>query len=144
MIAGPCRAVIVVEAAVTGGALITATLAMGCGITVFAVLGDVDRETSVGCNMPDPRRRPPVFDPEDLVEGLSVILGPPTAVGERTGVGRAQPSKPDSRSRASDEPVPLRTHGWESRSATLGKCAEWYQWIALIETRQTCSVKLAT
>jgi hypothetical protein len=26
----------------------------------------------------------------------------------------------------------------------LGKCAEWYQWIALIETLQTCSVKLAT
>jgi DNA processing protein len=43
--------VIVVEAAVTGGALITAALAMGCGITVFAVLGDVDRETSVGSNL---------------------------------------------------------------------------------------------
>ena len=44
-----CRAVIVVEAAVTGGALITANLAMDYGITVFAVPGDVDRETSVPC-----------------------------------------------------------------------------------------------
>jgi DNA processing protein len=39
--------VVVVEAAVTGGALITATLAMEYGISVFAVPGDVDRETSV-------------------------------------------------------------------------------------------------
>jgi DNA processing protein len=47
VIAGLCRAVIVVEAAVTGGALITATKAMEYGITVFAVPGDIDRDTSV-------------------------------------------------------------------------------------------------
>jgi DNA processing protein len=41
---------IVVEAAVTGGALITANQAMEYGISVFAVPGDVDRETSVGGN----------------------------------------------------------------------------------------------
>jgi predicted Rossmann fold nucleotide-binding protein DprA/Smf involved in DNA uptake len=33
---------------VTGGALITAALAMEYGISVFAVPGEVDRETSVG------------------------------------------------------------------------------------------------
>lgn len=49
MIGGLCRAVIVVEAAVTGGASITATKAVKYGITVFAVPGDVDRETSVWC-----------------------------------------------------------------------------------------------
>ena len=47
ILAALCRAVIVVEAAVTGGALITATKAMEYGITVFAVPGEVDRETSV-------------------------------------------------------------------------------------------------
>jgi DNA processing protein len=47
VIAALSRAVIVVEAAVTGGALITATKAMEYGISVFAVPGDVDRETSV-------------------------------------------------------------------------------------------------
>jgi DNA processing protein len=47
IIAGLCRAVIVVEAAVTGRALITATLAMEYGISMFAVPGDIDRETSV-------------------------------------------------------------------------------------------------
>jgi predicted Rossmann fold nucleotide-binding protein DprA/Smf involved in DNA uptake len=39
--------VVVVEAAVTGGALITAALAMEYWISVFAVPGEVDRETSV-------------------------------------------------------------------------------------------------
>jgi DNA processing protein len=60
--------VVVVEAAVTGGALITADLAMEYGISVFAVPGDVDRETSVGCNLLIHDGAHPFFDPEDLVE----------------------------------------------------------------------------
>jgi DNA processing protein len=51
VLAGLCRAVVVVEAALTGGALIAANLAMEYGISVFAVPGDVDRETSKGCNL---------------------------------------------------------------------------------------------
>ena len=77
IIAGLCRAVIVVEAAVTGGALITATLAMEYGISVFAVPGDVDRETSVGTNLLIRDGAHPVLDPDDLIEELSLILGPP-------------------------------------------------------------------
>jgi hypothetical protein len=80
VIAGLCRAVIVVEAAVTGGALITATLAMEYGITVFAVPGDVDRETSVGTNLLIRDGAHPVLDPDDLIEELALILGPPAAI----------------------------------------------------------------
>jgi DNA processing protein len=75
-----CRAVVVVEAAVTGGALITANLAMEYGISVFAVPGDVDRETSVGCNLLIRDGAHPVLDPDDLIEELALILGPPAAV----------------------------------------------------------------
>jgi len=75
--------VIVVEAAVTGGALITATKAMEYGITVFAVPGDVDRESSVGCNLLIRDGAHPVLDPGDLVEELSLILGPPSSISAK-------------------------------------------------------------
>ena len=74
--AGLCRAVIIVEAGVTGGALITANLAMACGISVFALPGDVDRETSKGCNLLIRDGAHPVLDPDDLIEELALILGP--------------------------------------------------------------------
>jgi DNA processing protein len=85
-----CRAVVVVEAPVTGGALITATLAMEYGISVFAVPGDVDRETSVGCNLLIRDGAHPVLDPADLIEELALIFGPPQSVGEGTTVGGIQ------------------------------------------------------
>ncbi len=81
MLAGLCRAVIVLEAAVTGGALITANLAMEYGISVFAVPGDVDRETSVGCNLLIRNGAHSVLDPADLVDEIALILGPLAAVG---------------------------------------------------------------
>jgi DNA processing protein len=73
--------VIVVEAAVTGGALITATLATDYGISVFAVPGDVDRETSVGTNLLIRDGAHPVLDPNGLIEELALLLGPPAPVG---------------------------------------------------------------
>ena len=96
VIAGLCRAVVVVEAAVTGGALITANLAMEYGISVFAVPGDVDRDTSVGCNLLIRDGAHPVLDPADLIEELALILGPPQSVGEGTTVAGVQsaPIKP--------------------------------------------------
>ena len=48
IIAGLAAAVIVVEAARTGGALITAVEAAEYGIAVFAMPGDVDRKSSEG------------------------------------------------------------------------------------------------
>ncbi len=50
IVAGMCDATIVVESREKGGSLITANLANDYNRDVFAVPGDVDRETSAGCN----------------------------------------------------------------------------------------------
>ena len=66
-------AVVVVEAARTGGALITAVKAAEYGIPVFAMPGDVDRESSEGCNLLIRDGAFPVLDSEDLVEELGLV-----------------------------------------------------------------------
>lgn len=75
IIAAMSSAVVVVESAVTGGALITASLAAELGRPVFAIPGDVDREASVGTNLLIRDGAIPVFGPFDLVEALSLELG---------------------------------------------------------------------
>jgi DNA processing protein len=82
IISGLSRAVVVVEAGVKGGALITARLALEQGVTVFAVPGDVARDSSRGCNLLIRDGAHPVLDAADLVEELALLLGPPaTAEG---------------------------------------------------------------
>lgn len=75
IIAGLSAAVVVVEAGITGGALITAVKAAEYGIPVFAMPGDVDRKASEGTNRLIRDGAFPVFDPGDLVEELSLIHG---------------------------------------------------------------------
>lgn len=77
IIAAISAAVVVVEAARTGGALITARLAAEIGRPVFVVPGDVDRLASVGCNLLIRDGAQPVLGAGDLIEELSLILGPP-------------------------------------------------------------------
>ena len=74
IIAGLASAVVVVEAARTGGALIPALKAAEYGIPVFAMPGDVDRETSEGTNRLIRDGAFPVFGPDDLVEELDLIV----------------------------------------------------------------------
>ncbi|MET0831515.1 MAG: DNA-processing protein DprA [Acidimicrobiia bacterium] len=81
IISGLSSAVVVVEAGVTGGALITAGYALAHGVPVFAVPGDVRRESSTGCNLLIRDGAHPVLDPDDLIEELSLVLGPPAKVG---------------------------------------------------------------
>ena len=76
IIAGLSGAVVVVEAAVTGGALITARLALDQGKDVLAVPGDINRPTSEGCNLLIRDGAYPVLSSEDLIECLERILGP--------------------------------------------------------------------
>ncbi|MBU1226385.1 MAG: DNA-processing protein DprA [Actinobacteria bacterium] len=76
IIAGLSAAVVVVEAAVKGGALITASAAADQGKVVLAVPGDVGREVSEGCNLLIRDGAVPVLGPDDLVEALSLIVGP--------------------------------------------------------------------
>lgn len=77
IISGLSAAVVVVESAVTGGALVTAMRAAAQGRSVFATPGDVGRSASAGCNLLIRDGADPVFDPDDLVEALSLVLGPP-------------------------------------------------------------------
>lgn len=83
IIAAMSAAVVVVEAARRGGALITARLAAEIGRPVFAVPGDVDRIASVGCNLLLRDGAHPVLGPDDLVEELGIVLGPPIEIGDR-------------------------------------------------------------
>lgn len=79
IIAAMSAAVVVVEAAATGGALITARLGAELGRPVFVVPGDVDREMSEGCNRLIRDGAHPVLGSADLLEELSLVVGPPAS-----------------------------------------------------------------
>ncbi len=76
IISGMAAAVIVVEATVKGGALITAEAALRHGRQVFAVPGDIGRASSEGCNLLIRDGAFPVLGPDDLLESLELVLGP--------------------------------------------------------------------
>ena len=79
IISGLAAVVVVVEAGEKGGALITAARAMEQGRTVLAVPGDVDRDSSRGCNMLIRDGAHPVLDVDDLITSLTFVLGPAPA-----------------------------------------------------------------
>ena len=76
IISGLAAAVVVVEAGVKGGALITAGAALTQGVPVFAVPGDVGRASSQGTNLLIRDGAHPVLDADDLIAELELILGP--------------------------------------------------------------------
>ncbi|MDJ0954603.1 MAG: DNA-processing protein DprA [Acidimicrobiia bacterium] len=76
IISGMAAVVIVVEATVKGGALITAEAALRHGRQVLAVPGDISRSSSAGCNLLIRDGAFPVHDREDLVATLELVLGP--------------------------------------------------------------------
>jgi DNA processing protein len=82
IIAAISSAVVVVEAAATGGALITARLAAEIGRPVFVVPGDVDRQMSEGCNRLIRDGAHPVLGAQDLIEELSLVIGPPAPISD--------------------------------------------------------------
>lgn len=77
LISGLSAVVVVTEAADRGGALITARLAAEQGREVFAVPGDVARATSRGTNLLIRDGAVPVLGADDLIEALSLVMGPP-------------------------------------------------------------------
>ncbi len=95
IITGMSRVVLVVEAAVGGGALISARLGLEQGRDVLAVPGDIDRATSRGCNELIRDGAMPVLGTAELLEFLEMegLLGVadqdvgrlPLASGERKG-----------------------------------------------------------
>lgn len=76
IISGLAAAVVVVEAAVRSGALVTARLALEQGRDVFAVPGDVDRPTSAGTNRLIRDGALPLVSVDEAVEDLELVLGP--------------------------------------------------------------------
>jgi DNA processing protein len=103
LISGLSTAVVVVEAGLTGGALITARLALEQGKEVLAVPGDLDRPSSAGCNLLIRDGAHPVLGAEDLINSLEFILGPAPAVSSLREVATGDTI--DEWVAASDRPV---------------------------------------
>jgi DNA processing protein len=74
IIAGLSDVLLVVEAGLKGGALITARIALDYGVPVYAVPGDIDREASVGTNLLIRDGAFPIFGPDDLAEVLNLLV----------------------------------------------------------------------
>ncbi|MDD4142228.1 MAG: DNA-processing protein DprA [Bacteroidales bacterium] len=72
IIAGLSDAVLVIEAAEKGGALITAEIAIGYNRDVFAIPGRVNDHYSTGCNMLIKRQKAvPVHSAEDIIVNMN-------------------------------------------------------------------------
>ncbi len=85
IISGLADVVIVVEAAVRSGALITARLALEHGRTVMAIPGDLSRETSAGTNLLIRDGAHPVTELDALIEELELVLGAAPAASTPSG-----------------------------------------------------------
>ena len=105
IIAGLSLGVIVVEAPVQSGALITAGLAADQGRDVFAVPGSIDSPTSRGCHLLLKEGAHLVEVAEDVVEGLGLML---TSVPSRPDRERPELSGEEQRVYDALGPQPLR------------------------------------
>lgn len=77
VVAGWCTGLLVVEAPVRSGALITAQQAIDMNRTIYAVPGNIDRPTSAGCNKLIQQGAKLVLDGADILDDLMVLF--PTA-----------------------------------------------------------------
>ena len=89
IISGLSMAVIIVEAGMTSGALITASFAAEQGRDVFAVPGNINAPQSQGTNRLIRDGAQPLLDPQDVLEALNL-----TMVTEHRAVRVALPADP--------------------------------------------------
>ncbi len=92
IIVGLSAVVLIVEAGMPGGAMITGRMAADEHRELFAVPGDIGRPASVGCNLLIRDGGWPVLGVDDLREAVDRILGPPVtktqaAEHPRSGIG---------------------------------------------------------
>lgn len=71
IVAGMSLGVLVIEAPIKSGAMITARLALDQGREVFAVPGDIYSENSQGCNLLIKKGAKPVTKIEDILESFN-------------------------------------------------------------------------
>jgi DNA processing protein len=72
IISGLSRAVVIVEAGLKSGSLITAERAAEQGRDVYAVPGNINRKTSIGCNKLIADGAIPLMFPDDIVRDVGL------------------------------------------------------------------------
>jgi DNA processing protein len=85
IVAGWGQGLLVVEAGLNSGALITASQAIDHGRQVYAVPGQIDRPTSAGTNRLIQQGAKLVTGADDILDDLNLLIPPPPA-------GRSQPT----------------------------------------------------
>ena len=108
LIAGLALGVIVIEAPLKSGAMVTARLALDENREVFAVPGPVDLETSRGCHHL-------LRDGATLLEtcdDVTRVLGPPPGSGTATAAPTAEPNDRTAGSRSAPLPVAGSAARW--------------------------------
>ncbi len=74
IVAGWCEGLLVAEAPIRSGSLITADMATDMGRTVYAVPGNIDRPTSMGCNKLIQQGAKLVTSGEDVLDDLMTLF----------------------------------------------------------------------
>ena len=89
IVAGWCQGLLVVEAGLNSGALITANQAIDQGRQVYAVPGPIDRPTSAGSNRLIQQGAKLVTGASDILDDLNILLPPEPKSRSVSEIGRA-------------------------------------------------------